>query len=214
MGNVDVKCGRCQKIMAISPQNLGKQVRCPYCQQVVATPKSAPAAAVPASAGGAGGAAARPTPPGPSPSAEADQLAPTVAIETQPIVPKKSVLDDQDSIFGEVAESDDLFGRLPPKPKLDLPPPAATAPAAPPAPPAAAVTAPAAAPASPPSERSAAERRALIAAYLLIILIPYAIFITIVAVWFWMLSQLQGHPYDHLPATSHQPALERVSRGA
>lgn len=206
MVNVNVKCGRCQKMMAISPQNLGKQVRCPYCQQVVATPKSAPAAAVPGSAAGGGGAAATP-PPGLS----ADQLAPTVAIETQPIVPKKSILDDQDSIFGEVAESDDLFGRLPPKPKLDLPSPAATASAAaPPAP----TAAPAAAPASPPSERSAAERRALIAAYLLIILIPYAIFITIVAVWFWMLSQLQGHPYDHLPATSQRPAFEQVSRGA
>jgi DNA-directed RNA polymerase subunit RPC12/RpoP len=94
---VSFQCGHCRKVMGVSTAYLGKQVRCPHCQQVVLAPAQAPAPApVPA------GAAPRP-PSGPS-------------FQT-PAGPSK---DEHESIFGEHID-EDLFGSTP-KSKVELPP--------------------------------------------------------------------------------------------
>lgn len=43
MQSVQFQCGHCGKLMAVSSQYLGQQVRCPHCQQVVIAPPPAPA---------------------------------------------------------------------------------------------------------------------------------------------------------------------------
>jgi phage FluMu protein Com len=45
METVQLQCGSCNKLMAISTQHLGSQVRCPHCQAVVQTPQPAEASA-------------------------------------------------------------------------------------------------------------------------------------------------------------------------
>src|ERR1700681_986253 len=48
METVQLQCGNCSKVMAISTEHLGGQVRCPHCLSVVQTPprpEPAPAAA-------------------------------------------------------------------------------------------------------------------------------------------------------------------------
>jgi hypothetical protein len=92
---VSFQCGHCRKVMGVSMAYLGKQVRCPHCQQVVLAPAQAPPP-VPA------GAAPRP-PSGPS--------------FPMPAGPSK---DEHESIFGEHID-EDLFGS-PPKSKIELPP--------------------------------------------------------------------------------------------
>src|SRR5262245_46563360 len=94
---VSFQCGHCRKGMGVSTEFLGKQVRCPHCQQVVLAPAQAPPAPVPA------GAAPRP-PSGPT--------------FPPPGGPSK---DEHESIFGEQVD-EDLFGSGPPKPKVELPP--------------------------------------------------------------------------------------------
>lgn len=42
MPPVQFHCSQCQKLMAVSPEYLGKKVRCPHCQQVVIAPPVAP----------------------------------------------------------------------------------------------------------------------------------------------------------------------------
>jgi hypothetical protein len=38
MDTVNFPCGHCGKLMAVTPDSLGKQVRCPHCQEVVTAP--------------------------------------------------------------------------------------------------------------------------------------------------------------------------------
>jgi hypothetical protein len=45
METVNFQCGHCHKLMAVSREFLGQQVRCPHCQQVVLAPGPAPAPA-------------------------------------------------------------------------------------------------------------------------------------------------------------------------
>jgi len=45
MDTVQIQCGSCNKLMAISTAHLGGQVRCPHCQAVVQAPPLSPAAA-------------------------------------------------------------------------------------------------------------------------------------------------------------------------
>lgn len=48
MQTVNFKCGHCGQVMAVGRENLGQQVRCPHCQQVVHAPTSESPAPAPA----------------------------------------------------------------------------------------------------------------------------------------------------------------------
>jgi hypothetical protein len=50
---IQLQCGSCGQMMAISTAHLGSQVRCPHCQAVVQTPAPAPQLGMTASAGAA-----------------------------------------------------------------------------------------------------------------------------------------------------------------
>jgi hypothetical protein len=107
---IQLQCGSCGQMMAISTAHLGSQVRCPHCQAVVQTPAPAPQLDMTPSAGAAGAA-----------GAPAD-------------------LGERDSIFGQPEPTDDLFGggeapavRAEP-PAAAPPPPPAPRPAPAPAP--------------------------------------------------------------------------------
>src|SRR5262249_18284679 len=41
MDNVNIQCGNCGQFMAVASAQLGHQVRCPHCQQVVHVPAAA-----------------------------------------------------------------------------------------------------------------------------------------------------------------------------
>src|SRR5947208_2817375 len=45
METVQLQCGHCKKVMAISVEYLGGQVQCPHCKGVVQTPARMPTAA-------------------------------------------------------------------------------------------------------------------------------------------------------------------------
>src|SRR5947209_11512192 len=47
MKTVNVQCGHCGKLMAVSTEHLGARVSCPHCQGVVEAPAEAPAASSP-----------------------------------------------------------------------------------------------------------------------------------------------------------------------
>jgi hypothetical protein len=108
--------------MAVGAELLGKQVRCPHCQQVIQAPATVPGpvpALAPAGAGTlAPAGAGAPTPGG----------VPEVVFR----VPTPQRTEEEGSIFGETEEEgDDLFNS-PRAPTVELPP--APAPQAPPAP--------------------------------------------------------------------------------
>src|SRR4029077_11391181 len=96
MQTVNFQCGHCRNVMGVNAAYLGKQVRCPHCQQVVLAPAQAPVpvaqAAVPA-----------PGAPGQSSGSGSGSK------------------EDADSIFGEHVD-EDLFGS-PAKSKVELPVP-------------------------------------------------------------------------------------------
>ena len=74
MANINLQCGHCGKTMAVEESALGRQVRCPHCQQVVQTP--APSGLVPTSSMPAPenwGSESMPPPPLPRLSAEEEQ---------------------------------------------------------------------------------------------------------------------------------------------
>jgi len=51
METLTFQCGHCNKLMAVGVANLGQQVRCPHCQQVVIAPSQpAPTSALPEAA--------------------------------------------------------------------------------------------------------------------------------------------------------------------
>jgi hypothetical protein len=89
---VQLQCGSCMNMMAISSEHLGQQVQCPHCQSVVQTP--------PASAFGL-------APPGPDPTYSAP---PPITATEQP-----------ESIFAEAEPSDDVFDQSPRLPKVHMP---------------------------------------------------------------------------------------------
>ena len=103
MQTVKFQCGKCQKVMAVGDNLLGKQVRCPHCQQVILAPATVPAP-VPVPALAPAGA---PTPGG----------APEVVFR----MPVQRT-EEEGSIFGEnEEEGDDLFNS-PRAPTVELPP--------------------------------------------------------------------------------------------
>ena len=103
MQTVNINCTHCSKLMGVSIELLGRNVRCPHCKQVV----QAPTSAKPAPAAKAGpDDSARPNPPtGPTP------FEPTLQMPTAP-------QESTESIFGEVHD-DDLFGTK--RPAVQLP---------------------------------------------------------------------------------------------
>jgi hypothetical protein len=97
MQTVNFQCGHCGKLMAVTENLLGQQVRCPHCQQVVVAPP--PVAA--------------PPPPFPPPA----PLVPEQPVFTAPLPPA-----EHESIFTPPEEGDeDLFGAGS-RPQVELPP--------------------------------------------------------------------------------------------
>ncbi len=92
MQTVQLQCGSCSNMMAISVEHLGAQVQCPHCAAVVQTP--------PRSALG--------PPPGPDPQGAAVRPAPP---PPQYEAPAPGIqVPEQESIFSDPEPSDDLFG--------------------------------------------------------------------------------------------------------
>jgi hypothetical protein len=246
MQTVNFQCGNCHNLMAVGSEFLGRQVRCPHCQQVVLAPA--------------------PTPPAPPPLAPG--LLPPLSDSPFEVASGNAPANEHESIFAE-APSDDLFGGEakpvvemppepppPPLPQLTLESPDAPAPAppadAPPEPfgpmgePAlaapdlgttafgqepygAALAADEAAPApsgaawlEPPTPEAAPDLTAAalqtsparslvrqphglgLSGWLLIILVPYSIIMTVIVVWlclniFYFTKPAPPHPLEYLP---------------
>ena len=95
MPAVHFQCGHCSKLMAVSHEHLGKQVRCPHCQQVVVAPSPQP------------------------PESTAVEAPPPPLPETILHTPTSGA--DPEDIFSPAEASEDLFGQ-PPPPRLEMPP--------------------------------------------------------------------------------------------
>ena len=119
MDTVQLQCGHCKKVMAISAAHLGQQVQCPHCRSVVQTPAPQPAAEMVAMPGAANvgptqsAAAADAAAPGMSPisatmSAPNDATAPMDP--AAPFSPAGSV---------QAPPPDDDFSQFKPKPRRD-----------------------------------------------------------------------------------------------
>lgn len=211
---VSFQCGHCRKVMGVSSAFLGKQVRCPHCQQVVLAPAQAPPAGGPRPPSGP----TFPAPGGPS-------------------------KDEHESIFGEHID-EDLFGsppkpmvELPHEPargNLQLEPTVFNVPGLPPqqgspalvpagannasaavadqragtavapapgdwAAPGPAPPSPAQAPTVQPSARAATGGTNMIPIYILAFVIPYALIMSILAAKFWWESRNAPNPLELLP---------------
>jgi len=222
MQTINFQCGHCRNIMGVSAAFLGKQVRCPHCQQVVLAPTQA-AVPVPVPVQ----AAAAPVRPaaGPAPGQGAQR-------------------DEHESIFGEQVD-EDLFS-APPKSKVELPQqprpnagfqleptvfqvPGLPAGGAPPRPGAGILSnsspqvsthpptpvymepvppAPTEAEPGPQIQRPVLRRpdNTMLIAGLLLILIPYSILMTVVAIWMWVSKERTPHPLEMLPDLGKPPA--------
>src|SRR5262249_52684111 len=113
MQTVNFQCGHCRNVMGVNAAYLGKQVRCPHCQQVVLAPAQAAAPApvptvVPAPV------------PSPIPAPAPVPVPVGGGPPPGPGVGQSKPHDPEDSIFGEQVD-EDLFGS-PPKSKVELPP--------------------------------------------------------------------------------------------
>jgi len=110
---VQLQCGNCSNMMAISVEHLGAQVQCPHCSAVVQTP---PRSALESAPGPdpAGAAVQPPAPPPPQHYQPAPQ-------QYQPSQPQVHVT-ERESIFSEPEPSDDLFGGDA-SPKIHMPEP-------------------------------------------------------------------------------------------
>jgi DNA-directed RNA polymerase subunit RPC12/RpoP len=94
MQTVNFQCGHCGKLMGVAQEFLGRQVRCPHCQQVVVAPAPGPAA----------------PPPAPAPAPHDVET----VFQPQPT-------GDHEDIFAPSEEAtDDLFGRSS-APRLEMP---------------------------------------------------------------------------------------------
>jgi hypothetical protein len=200
MQPVTFKCGHCDNLMAVGAEFLGRQVRCPHCQQVVVAPAAPQMAASPAAH----------VPP------------PNGADETALLPPSQDPAD----IFAD-DHTDDIFGG--PAPRLELPPPArettvALEPA--PAPPPAPTAGPAPGPEVPdwmkesgPAAPAPAARRGRSVGMLIFItlvfmpLVLYSVLVTIIAVLVYL--RVPDPPRDpredlqDIPASDH-PGFKKV----
>jgi hypothetical protein len=230
MQTVNFQCGHCRNVMGVNAAYLGKQVRCPHCQQVVLAPAQAPT-------------------PAPAPVAVSPPAGPAPG-------QSKAAPDPEDSIFGEQVD-EDLFGS-PPKRNLDLllpqtpktnqqleptvfqvpgldpgafppganpglvsnsspqmapPPPITSATETLPEPPAEAPVA--SVPGSPEAESAEGALPRLtvrrpesstLATSMLIILIPYSILMTAIALFLYFKQQSQVHPLEMMPDLGNPPS--------
>lgn len=88
------QCGHCGQLMAVNNENLGQQVRCPHCQQIVVAPPPAPPAELPG-------------------AAEAPAPGSLESIGSPPA-------EDADDIFSPTQGAEDLFGRGE-APRIEMP---------------------------------------------------------------------------------------------
>jgi phage FluMu protein Com len=105
MQPIQFQCGHCGKLMAVSSQHLGQQVRCPHCQQVVMPPSPAPTLPSPKTGEDRVEMGPVPAPPGSLPGT----------------APQKSPPDDAGAdIFSPANPSDDIFSRGE-MPRIEMP---------------------------------------------------------------------------------------------
>jgi hypothetical protein len=185
METVQLQCGSCNKLMAISTQHLGGQVRCPHCQAVVQAPPA-------------------PTAPQPQPQAALTEYMPP-PVEAR----------EMESIFAPAEPSEDLFDAGPQRPLVELPaepqPMAAPtnvmldAPAPQPLPPMDHAVAPGALPVDDGVEelaRLSRHRPVLGQGYFvfmaMIFLVPYSVLMTLFVIYLWYYIATQPHPFDNL----------------
>jgi phage FluMu protein Com len=181
MQTVQLQCGSCSKLMAISVAHLGGQVQCPHCRAVVQAPAPTP-----------------PTRPQPAPAAPAPHVTERESIFSAP--------EPSDDLFG--AGPSRPLVEMPPEPEREITATVDFAPA--PERPPVAVTEPGEEPAPEPEpeddESSLPTHRPrplydksmgpLIA---LIFLVPYALLTTVFLAILWMQLRNQPHPLDMLP---------------
>src|SRR5581483_10580632 len=120
MQTVQFQCGNCHKLMAVSVEHAGRQVRCPHCQQVVVAPTASPqpAAAHPA---------AQPVVAASEPSVGSSGSAPLSPEPPMFAMPEAST--EAESIFAPPEElGADACGEAP-APQLEPPVPASPPPA-------------------------------------------------------------------------------------
>src|SRR5438105_99469 len=96
METVQLQCGSCNKLMAISTQHLGGQVRCPHCKAVVQAPP-------------------RPTQPAPAQPQPVEE--PPAEFAATPLGEPRDV----ESIFSPAEPTDDLFDAGPQRPLVEMP---------------------------------------------------------------------------------------------
>jgi hypothetical protein len=203
METVQLQCGSCNKLMAISTQHLGGQVRCPHCQAVVQAP---------------------PPPPPPPP-----QPPPQHAVVTELLLPQPEAR-EVESIFTPAEPSDDLFESGPQRPLVEMPAEPRPAPAstssilgdAPPTEP----TDNAIATEAPPMNEGAAELarlprhrpvvdRSYFIFIAMIFLVPYSVLMTLFVIYLWYQLATQGNSLDLLPdPVPKKDGARQVTRAA
>lgn len=112
MENVTFRCGHCNNLMAVSPTDVGQQVRCPHCQQVVIAPAPTPSPQV-----------TEPQSPAPPATPPSPPPAPLPTFEFRPDT-------EHESIFSSSESEDPLFSG--PTPRVEMPDESPVSPPAPP----------------------------------------------------------------------------------
>ena len=110
METVQLQCGHCKKVMAISAAHLGQQVQCPHCKGVVQTPLPQSAAAQPVAP--APDATVGPTPATEPPSPAAPASAPGSMFHDAPV-------DTTTTATGPAPNTESEFPQFKPKPRKD-----------------------------------------------------------------------------------------------
>jgi hypothetical protein len=188
METVQLQCGHCKKIMAISVEHLGGRVHCPHCKGVVQTPPRTPAPA---------------PPPPPEPAA----LEPAAM---EPVVPDMR-LQDRESIFAASSDSTDVVLGESARPRVEMPSeevvePIADEPEPEPDPDTE----------LPKFKPRPVYDRGVFTMYALIFLVPYAILSTLAILYLLFMQGNRTHPLDMLPDPAPDPkkqgAPKQVSR--
>lgn len=187
MQTVIFACRQCGKEMAVASEHLGFEVRCPHCQQVVAAPAGVPTA-VPA---------VEPTLLGAAPSRASD------SIFDAPAEHEESASDSAGTTTAFLPSEGDTANGGAAHPKSDDPTTEFLFPEKGPrtvvAAPASAATVVVDASTAAFTREQATPPRNRLTGYLLAILVPYAILMTLAAIWFFLKSQQTAHPLEALP---------------